>query len=367
MTFKNRRNYLAPAFLLGALALFIFGNVVSAQRPKLPDAPPPPRFKPKPTPTPTPIRPEDIDVVRVTSNLVMAPVSVVDTKGEPIRGLQLGDFRLEEQGRVQEIAQIGNPDEVPLEIALLIDVSGSTNARFNFEKEAAASFLKSVLKPVDRATVYMIDRSPVLKLTAAKADDASTGVRSIEPAADKGPTAFFDTVVEAAQYLTKNTASQHRRVILVISDGVDNFSDRVKKAIGATRAEQEAVGAAARQSINDRILAEVQREVQKADAVFYSINPAGETMHLNMITKRGQDGMRQIADATGGNAFVPERVEDLSPVFKQIAAELRGQYLLQYYSNSQDSGTEFRRISVTVPTRNDVRVRARQGYYPKSK
>ncbi|HXD32179.1 MAG TPA: VWA domain-containing protein [Pyrinomonadaceae bacterium] len=356
-----------PALLLGALALFLFGNVVTAQRPKLPDAPPPPRFKPKPTPTPTPIRPEDIDVVRVNSNLVMVPVSVVDSKGEPIRGLQITDFRLEEQSRAQEIAQIGNPDEVPLEIAILIDVSGSTNARFNFEKEAAASFLKSVLKPADRATVYMIDRSPVLKLTSAKADDASTGLRAIEPAADKGPTAFFDTVIEAAQYLTKNTPSQHRKVVLVISDGVDNFSDRVKKTIGATRDEQEAVGAVARERINDRVLAEVLREVQKADAVFYSINPAGETMHLNIITRRGQEGMRQIADATGGNAFVPDRAEDLPPVFKQIAAELRGQYLLQYYSNSQDAGTGFRKIAVTVPARNDIRVRARQGYYPKAR
>jgi len=333
----------------------------------MPPAPPPPRYKPKPTPTPTPIREEDIDVVKVTSNLVMVPVSVVDPTGEPVRGLQLTDFHLEEQGRQQEIAQLGNPEEVPLEIALLIDVSGSTNSRFSFEKEAAASFLKQVLKPVDRATVYMIDRTPVLKFTAAKADEASTGVRAIEPSVDKGPTAFFDTVVEAAQYLADKTPAQHRRVILVVSDGVDNFSEKVKKSIGTTKEEQEAVGAAARDRINDRVLAEVQRDVQKADAVFYSINPAGETMHLNILTKRGQDGMKQIADATGGNAFVPDRVEDLNPVFKQIAAELRGQYLLQYYSNSQAPTAEFRKIRVTVPSHTNARVRARQGYYPKNK
>jgi Ca-activated chloride channel family protein len=297
----------------------------------------------------------------------MVPVSVVDAKGEPVHGLQVGDFRIEEQGRQQQIAQIGNPEEVPLEIALLIDVSGSTNARFVFEKEAAASFLKQVLKPADRATVYMIDRTPVLKLTAARADVASIGVRSLAPAADKGPTAFFDTVVEAAQYLAKNTPSQHRRVILVISDGVDNYSERIKKAIGETRAEQEAVSVGARQKIYDRAVSEVQREVQRADAVFYSINPAGETMHLNLITKRGQDGMRQIAEATGGNAFVPEKTEDLEPVFRRIAAELRGQYLLQYYANSLAPSGQFRRIVVSVPSHPEVQVRARQGYYPKSR
>ena len=59
----------------------------------------------------------------------MVPVSVVDVKGEAVHGLQVSDFRIEEQGRQQQIAQLGNPEEVPLEIALLIDVSGSTNSR----------------------------------------------------------------------------------------------------------------------------------------------------------------------------------------------------------------------------------------------
>ena len=90
-------------------------------------------------------------------------------------------------------------------------------------------------------------------------------------------------------------------------------------------------------------------------------------MHLNVMTRRGQDGMRQLAESTGGNAFVPERVEDLEAVFKQIAAELRGQYLLQYYSNSQSPGGQFRAIAVTKPAHPEVHVRARQGYYPKSK
>ncbi len=366
MIFTESKNFIRPALLLGVLVVFLLGNVALAQnRQELPPPPPPPRYRPKPTPTPTPPRDEDIEVLRINSNLVMAPVSVLDSNGNPVHDLQVKDFRLQEQGKQQEIAQIGNPDEVPLEIALLIDVSGSTNARFIFEKEAAASFLKQVMKPSDRATIFMIDRAAVLKMTNAKVDEASTGLRAIEPATDKGPTAFFDTVLEAAQYLA-NTPAQHRRVILTISDGVDNFSEKIKKAIGATRAEQDAVGLAARQHINDRALTEVQREVQRADAVFYSINPAGETMHLNVLTKRGQEGMLQLAVATGGNAFVPERSEDLEPVFRQIAAELRGQYLLQYYSNSQTPG-EFRRIAVTVPTRPDVRIRARQGYYPKGK
>jgi Ca-activated chloride channel family protein len=295
----------------------------------------------------------------------MVPVAVTDGTGQPYRGLKVSDFRLEEEGRLQEIAQIGDPDEVPLDIALLIDVSGSTNERFDFEKEAAARFLQRVLKPVDRASIFVIDRTPVVRQTGASAAMANTSLLSLQPASDKGPTAFFDTVVEAAQFLIEKAPPRHRRVMLVISDGVDNFSENIKKLIGSTREEQESVAADTKLRIYNRAVAEVQREVQRADAVFYSINPAGNTMHLNVLTQRGQEGMHRIAESTGGTAFVPERVEDLGSVFDRIAAELRAQYLLQYYSNSKTAGNQFRRIAVAVPAQPQLRVRARQGYYPK--
>jgi len=358
--------HLGPALLLGVLALFFYLPAVHGQTvTDLPPPPPPPT--PKPTPTPKPPSDEDFDIIRTTSNLVMVPVAVVDSQGQPFKGLQVSDFRLEEEGRLQEIAQIGDPDEVPLDIAILIDVSGSTHTRFDFEKEAAARFLQHVLKPSDRANVFIIDRTPVVRQTGASAAAATSSLLSLQPAADRGPTAFYDTVIEAAQFLSEKAPAQHRRVMLVISDGVDNFSERIKKAIGATKEEQDSVAQDVKLRIHNRSLTEVQREVQRADAVFYSINPSGNTMHLNVITRRGQEGMQQIAESTGGSAFVPEKTEDLTRVFDQIAAELRAQYLLQYYSNSQSSGTGFRRINVGLPAKPQLRVRARQGYYPKPK
>ncbi|HKY29336.1 MAG TPA: VWA domain-containing protein [Pyrinomonadaceae bacterium] len=356
--------YFGPALLAAVLALFFFSSLAAAQ--SLKDLPPPPPPPPTPTPTPVPTpKDEDFEVIRTTSNLVMVPVSVLEPNGQPAKGLQIADFLLEEDGRRQEIAQIGDPEDVPLEIALLLDISGSTHSRFDFEKQAASEFLKQVLKPQDRATVYVIDRVPLLKQTSANATVAANSLLAIQPAADKGPTAFFDTVLEATEYLTAKTPSQHRKVILAISDGADNFSERIKKVMGTTREEQEGVTQAVRERVYSRAISEVQRNVQSADAVFYAINPSGETMHLNILTKRGHEGLRQIADATGGNVFVPGVPEDLPAVFNQIAAELRGQYLLQYYSNSQATGGGFRRIKVGLPTRAQYRLRARQGYYPK--
>ena len=357
------KRFLRPAFLLGVLAVFLSLPVAHAQSTKdLP--PPPPLWKAKPTPTPTPPEKEVIDVVRVTSNLVMVPVSVTDGNGQAVKGLAKTDFRLEEEGKQQEIAELGNPEQVPLEIALLIDVSGSTNTRFEFEKTAAARFLKEVLKKDDRASLFVIDRTPILKQVSTTADAAANALLAFQPAADKGPTAFYDTVVEAAKYL-EQTPSRHRRVVVVISDGADNFSEAIKKAIGTTSEEQLSASTSVKDRVTARALAEVEKNLQRADAVFYAINPAGNTMYLNVITRKGHEGMQRLADSTGGTTFVPEIDADLSPVFSRIAAELRGQYLLQYYANTDVPSTQFRRISVTVPARNDVRVRARQGFYPK--
>lgn len=363
MTSTNKVNLWRPVFFFGILVVFFSASIVEAQRVKgLP--PPPPPWKAKPTPTPKPPEEEVLDVVKVSSNLVMVPVSVVDGNGEPVHGLAVNDFKLEEEGRQQEIAQIGNPEQVPLEIALLLDVSGSTNARFEFEKAAAARFLREVLKADDRASLFIIDRTPVFKQERTTANEAAIKLLSFVPAADKGPTAFFDTVVDAATYLEK-APSHYRRVVVVISDGADNFSEAIKKAIGTTTAEQQSASVAVKEQVNNRALAEVEKDLQRADAVFYSINPAGNTIHLNVITRRGQEGMQRLANSTGGNTFIPETDADLARVFSLIAAELRGQYLIQYYSNNEVPPGQFRKITVTVPTRLDLRVRARQGYYSK--
>ena len=119
------------------------------------------------------------------------------------------------------------------------------------------------------------------------------------------------------------------------------------------------------QARHARAVEDVQRGVQRADVVFYSINPGGPSVRLNEISTRAQNGMRLVADSTGGTAYVPAKSADLETVFRQIAAELRAQYLLQYYSNSDAPPGKFLKIKVATPARPELRVRARQGYYSK--
>jgi Ca-activated chloride channel family protein len=305
----------------------------------------------------------------------MVPVSVVDPNGQAVHGLQVGDFRIEEQGRDQQITDLGNPDQVPLDIVLLFDISSSVSQKgfFAFQQQAAASFLRQVLKPTDRAAVFTIADEPRLITPLAPAEVAAARLQKIPPATSPVPTAFYDTVTAAAKYLMESSADRHRRVIVVISDGDDNFSNLVRDlTIAEVRAGQsgEVTPASARKNLDvrrQRAVVEVQRAVQQADAAFYSINPGGESVRLNQISTRAQIAMQSIAESTGGNAFVPDSEKDLERVFSEVAAELRGQYLLQYYSNSQAAAGQFRSIKVAVPTRSEFRVRARQGYYPKAK
>jgi Ca-activated chloride channel homolog len=372
MTLGISGKLLWPAVLVGLLVLFL--TAAAAQGQTVKDLPPPPPVpKPKPTPTPKPPADEVLDVVRVSSNLVMVPVSVTDSQGQPVQGLKVPDFKLEEEGRQQEIAEIGDPEQVPLDIAILFDISSSVSQKdfFAFQQNAAATFLKQVMKPADKASVFTIAGQPTMVQPLASAETAAAKILSIPAATVSVATAFYDTVSAAAKYLNENSPGRHRRVIVVISDGDDNFSERIRDlSIAEARANLKgemtpASSLVALQGKHRVAVQEVQQAVQKADVTFYSVNPGGASVHLNQISTRAQNGMRTIADATGGTAFVPDSDKDLESVFRQVAAELRGQYLVQYYANSEAPAGQFRRILVTVPARPDVRIRARQGYYPK--
>ncbi|HEU0252548.1 MAG TPA: VWA domain-containing protein [Pyrinomonadaceae bacterium] len=376
MTLGTEVKLSRPAFLIGVLALFLFvflTPAVQAQKGVKDMPPPPPLWKPKPTPTPKPAEPEVPDIVRITSNLVMVPVSVTDQQGNAVQGLSLADFRLIEEGKQQEVTQLGDPEQVPLAIALLFDISSSVSQKgfFASQQKAAATFLKLVMKPVDKAAIFTITGEPAVVQPLASAETSAAKMLTIPAATTAVPTAFYDAVIAAAQYLETNAPSNFRRVIVVLSDGDDNFSSVIREPSRADANAQlsgQIVPATVRAGLIQRhknAVQQVQQSVQRADAIFYSVNPGGPSVKLNQISMRAEAGMEAIAEATGGTAFVPESDQDLERVFRQVAAELRGQYLLQYYANQDAPATQFRRIQVSVPSRGDVRVRARQGYYPK--
>lgn len=291
---------------------------------------------PRTNPAAMPAQDQD-DAVRLSSRLVLVPVSASDASGQPIKDLKLEDIVIEEEGRPQQVVALGEPGKTPVEIALLFDVSGSTQGQFAFERQAAVQFVREVLKPGDAVSLFSIGLVPkMVKARTTSGEEAVAGLMSVGPL--KEPTAFFDSVVEAAHYLDKSADSGSRRVLVVISDGEENYS-------------------------KSNTLGDALRELQKNDSLFYSINPSGGGIRLNTVSLKGQNSMQALASQTGGKAFNPARIDELESVFRQIAEELQAQYLFGYYSTDERGNGGFKRITVRAPKRPELRIRARQGYF----
>lgn len=346
------------------------------------------------TATPTPQVAEEDQEIKIESRLVVVPVSVTDAAGNPVTGLTKNDFALKEEGKQQVVDNVGSADTVPLDIALLFDVSASTDAMFRFQQETAAKFLQDVMKPTDRATIFTIGASPVMIGSRENSDKAAVSIRNILPT--KQFTAFYDSVSEAAAYLAKNAPSGTRRVIVVISDGEDTNSSRIAKAIqdGYRKAGEKinqldnkslyqlTVNSRDEASIKERV--RINRQLQDADTVFYSINPAGSSYQLNKMSQFGQDNMQKFATETGGTAFLPKflpvdtkdtlmnsgnmkkNAATLEQIFRQLANELRAQYLVQYYPDSEFPEGRFVKLDVTLKNPGGNKLRSRQGYYVKN-
>ncbi len=346
------------------------------------------------TATPTPPVSEENQIIKVDSRLVVVPVSVLNANGDPVLGLKAQDFRIAEENRQQTIDNVGDAENVPLEIALLFDVSASTDAMFKFQQETAAKFLREVLRSEDRATIFTVGQKPFLIQSRDTAERSIVSTLSIFP--QKGATAFFDTVRTAADFLKINSPQGRRRVIVVISDGEDNFSEGVQKA--QRNAERKIVDNSpdpglkrlgglvfqAQQSAKRSERMKVLKALQDADVVHYSINPGGSSYKLNTMSVFGQENMQKFADETGGTAFLPKfqpidtrdvlqnstnvrkNTETLDFIFRQIANELRAQYLVQYYSEAEFPQNKYVKLDVGLQSPGNLRVRARRGYYVKN-
>ncbi len=344
--------------------------------------------------TATPPPDDSGEVIKVESRLVVVPVSVTTPSGDPVLGLTANDFKIAEDRRPQVIENVGNAETVPLEFALLFDISATTSPMFRFQQETAAAFLSDVMKDKDRATIYTIGAKPELIKSRATVAEAVAAIKSITTT--KEFTAFYDSVSEAAENLIRDAPSGTRRVILVISDGEDTNSSHIAKAIqdGYAKAGDKInsldTKALYRLTVNNRDAAaarervRVSKALQNADTVFYSINPAGSSYQLNQISVFGQENMQKFADETGGTAFLPKfqpidtkdnlqnssnmrkNTATLEQIFNQLTNELRAQYLVQYYSEGEYPNGKYVKLDVGLTNPGSNRLRARQGYYVKN-
>jgi Ca-activated chloride channel homolog len=276
---------------------------------------------------------DEEDVVRISSNLVPLPASVVDAQGRAVTDLQLKDFELVVDGEVKPIGEVSRAD-TPVSIALLYDNSASLRAGREFEKQAAVRFLRSVVRPIDRAAVYSIATEP--ELAHPLTNNVRALVRTVEGfrVPDADATALFDTIAAASAYLRPQTG---RKVIVVVSDGTDTMSQLHDF---------------------DTTMARITAD----DCQLYAVR-TGHSESANLRDLAGERRLIEFAARTGGAVYAPRTQADLNQAFSQIAAELAQQYVLAYYPAGEPRDGRFRNLSVRVKTRPDLRVRTRKGYY----
>lgn len=309
------------------------------------DAPPAPVVKPKVVPQAA-SRDDDVevgpeDVLRISSNLVTVPASVVDTYGKALGGLKVEDFELRVDGQVKAITDLSYSD-TPVRLALLFDNSSSLTAAREFERQAAIRFFRAVMRPVDQAAIYNVYTD--IELAQPLTSNVNALVRTIENfGKPEGATRLFDAIVQAANYLRPQ---QGRKVIIIVSDGEDTLSD--------TDFE------------------ETLRVAQAADCQIYAV----QTKQIEYVMQTGQPGgnanlrslaaerrMQEFAAQTGGAVYSPLAVNELDAAFAQISADLAQQYILSYYPSDEKQDGRFRAISLRVLSHPNARVRARKGYY----
>jgi Ca-activated chloride channel homolog len=256
-----------------------------------------------------------------------------DRHGKFVRNLNQGDFTiLDDHKPPQSIVNFRRETDLPIELGLLVDTSGSVRGRFDFEQEAAVSFLQRTLRPnFDRA--FVMGFSSHSQVTQDFTDNVKlleTGVRSLR---DGGGTALYDAVYRACRDKLIKDKSDHpvRRAIVVVSDGEDNQSEYSR--------------------------AQAIEMAQRAEVIIYAISTDDSGLIL-----RGDKALQQLADATGGRAFFPYKMKDIKNSFAAIEDELRSQYVVSYRPADFDADGRYRSIEISA-LKKDLQVRARRGYY----
>jgi len=256
-----------------------------------------------------------------------------DRRGKFVRNLNQNDFAiLDDHKPPQSIVNFRRETDLPLELGLLVDTSGSVRGRFDFEQEAATSFLEHTLRAhFDRAFVMGFNgRGQITQDFTDSVTLLRTGVQKLHAG---GGTALYDAIYRACKdRLLKDKSDRPiRRAIIIVSDGEDNQSEYSR--------------------------AQAIEMAQRAEVLIYAISTDDSGLVL-----RGDKALQQLADATGGRAFFPFKMKDIKNSFVAIEDELRSQYVVSYRPADFDADGRYRSIEITA-LKKDLQVRARKGYF----
>jgi Ca-activated chloride channel family protein len=287
---------------------------------------------------------ESDEIIQVNSVLVPIPVSVLDASGKAVTNLKLTDFELKIDGKLVEIGDIAR-SETPIRLAMLFDNSSSVLIARDFEKEAAVRFFRRVIRPdKDKAALFSV--ADITRLEQPITSNVGLLTQAIDLFPEpKGATALLDGIIEVADYLRSTNG---RRVVVIVSDGEDTYSDL------------------------KTTLEDVIRSLQVNNCQVYVVKTKDFENYKRTGTRGGNANTRaltaerrmiEITQQTGGAVYSPIDENEMKAAFDQISAELTQQYILSYYpEDTAESSREFREISLSVKGKS-LSVRTRKGYY----
>ena len=274
--------------------------------------------------------------IKVDVELVNVLCNVYDRRGALVNDLNREDFEIQEDGKPQQIRYFTRETDLPLTIALLVDVSGSVRRFVEAEKDTAGRFLHDALRPQDHALLIGFGSTMILWQDYTSSPRAlDTALERLHAVPFRGlpaaglpmpGTLLYDAIYSVS--LQKLKGVPGRKVMIVISDGLDN---------GSQKKSPDAVGAA-----------------QSANVIVYGV--------CYQSGFPGCSFLKDLAEPTGGREFKVEAKTPLAEIFQRIEDEVRSQYALGYIPANRSHDGTFRKLQVRV-RRKGLRVRARKGYF----
>jgi len=270
--------------------------------------------------------------------LVVLHVTVSDERGQFVTDLKQGNFKVFEQN-IEQTVSFFSPDDIPVTMGLVIDNSGSMREKRDQVNAAAMTFVRTS-NPKDEAFVvnfndeYYLDTDGDFTSDQANLHDALSRIDT------RGSTALYDAVIGSLAHLKKG--HKDKRVLLLVTDGDDTASEKTfEDAIKASEESNATIYAVGVYSDDDR-------------------------EHDKKMVRRSKKVLTELAEATGGQAYFPDRLDQVTPICEEVAKEIRNQYTLGYYPANTSHDGAFRSVQVKVipPNgRGKLAVRTRSGYF----
>ncbi|CAN5843762.1 hypothetical protein BH20ACI4_BH20ACI4_18650 [soil metagenome] len=348
--------FAVAAFFAGGLFLATDSTDAQTQNPPVMKPPPP-------LGTPTPI--VDDEEIIIDTEVVNVLFTAQDKNRRLLTNLKQEDIKLIENGQPQEITYFARQVDLPLSLAILIDTSASQERTLPEEKEAAKSFLDSVVRPTkDEVAIVSFTGETTLEQgmtnNISRLRRAVDRVQFVPPSGyvgggvlvggtppisgrnqmTQGSTAIWDAIWVTGEEVLSPSPDKTRRAIVLLTDGINTFG--LKKMDDAVQA------------------------ALKAEAVIYAIG-IGD----NYLEGVDEGALRKISEKTGGRAFFPRDERQLRDAFDQIQVEMRSQYLVAYEPTNQERDGSYRTIEVqlanSVLQKEKVKLTHRQGYFAKTR